>query len=79
MPTTKTRKASPARASRRSRRTFDATDSADWHAIPSKGQLYALAIAAFEGADFPGADLLRSRDAAKELISQLKEQGFGIK
>lgn len=55
---------------------FDSENSEHWHKIPSKGMLFALAIAAFNGADFPGADVLRSRDAAKAVIAEAKENGI---
>lgn len=58
------------------KRRFDGSDSDHWHEIPSKGQFYALAIAAFNGAKFPGSDTLSSRALAKEIITQAKEDGF---
>lgn len=71
---TKTRKAAPARSSKRTR-TFDADSAEDWHSIPSKGQMFMLAIAAFNGATFPGSEIFGSREAAKALIGELKEAG----
>lgn len=71
-----TRKATaPARASRRSKQVFDADNSEHWHKIASKGQMFMLAIAAFNGATFPGSEILGDRDAAKALIAELKESG----
>ena len=60
----------------RPRERFDGENGAHWYAIPSKGMLFSLAIAAFNGADFPGAEVLRSRALAKEILTQAREDGF---
>lgn len=67
-------KAKKARSTPKQR--FDGENSNHWHEIPSKQQLFMLAIAAFNGANFEGAALLRSRAEAKALISELKEDGI---
>lgn len=70
MPTTKTR--TPKRSKRE---RFDAENATHWHAIPSKGMLFSLAIAAFNGAKIDGA-CLGSRELAKAAIAQAKEDGL---
>lgn len=74
MGTTKT-KATAAKAKTRKRTQFDSTDSDHWHTIPSKGQLFALAIATFNGAKVDGA-CFGSRELAKAAIAEAKESGL---
>lgn len=64
----------PRRGRPKAKQTFN--NESDWYVIPSKQQLFMLSIAAHEGATFPGSEVLKSRINAKELIGQLKEQGF---
>lgn len=57
-------------------RRFDSTESDNWYTIASKGQMFALAIAAFNGAKFPGSEILCDRAKAKETLTAAKENGF---
>lgn len=73
MPATTTRKQTAKRAPAKqttAKRRFDS----NWNDLPSKGQLWYLAIAAYEGAVFT---MPNSRDATNKLITELKEKGFG--
>lgn len=69
---TKTRKAT---ASKAKKVRFDNENSEHWHKIPSKGQLFALAVASFNGAKIDGA-AFGSREVAKVEIAKAKEDGF---
>lgn len=69
--------AKPAAAKTTRRREFDGDDANSWRELPSSSMYWTLAIAAYEGAVFPGSELLSSRIKAKELIAELKEQGYG--
>lgn len=74
---TRTRKAtSTTKATKAAKRVMFNSDSADhWHTIPSKGQLFALAIASFNGAKIDGA-AFGSREVAKAAVAKAKEDGF---
>jgi hypothetical protein len=72
--TKKSRKAAPARAAKRTKK-FDSENSDHWHAIPSKGMLFALAIAVFNGAKVDGA-CFGNRELAKAAIAEAKEKGI---
>lgn len=71
-----TAKATKATASKRTKRVrFDNENSEHWHKIPSKGQLFALAVASFNGAKIDGA-AFGSREVAKAEIAKAKEAGL---
>lgn len=54
------------------RKVFDPGNSNHWHELPSKGQLFTLAIAAYNGEKFPGSEIFGSRDEAKKIIAAIK-------
>lgn len=45
----------------------------EWDEIPTRGQLFTLAIAAWRGAQF---EFPQSREEAKETIVELDKEGF---
>lgn len=68
--------ATKAKASKRTKRVrFDNENSDHWHQIPSKGQLFALAVASFNGFKVDSA-AFGSREVAKSQIAEAKEQKF---
>lgn len=69
---TKTKSTKATKAAKRV--VFDSENSDHWHSIPSKGQLFALAIASFNGAKIDGA-AFGSRELAKAAVAQAKEDG----
>lgn len=60
---------------KKKKKRFDADNGDHWREIPSKGQLFMLAIGAFNGAKFEGSEVFGSREKAKEIISKLKDDG----
>jgi hypothetical protein len=72
---TKSTKAKASSTKARTRKVrFDNENGDHWHTIPSKGQLFALAVASFNGAKIDGA-CFGSRELAKAAIAEAKENG----
>jgi hypothetical protein len=70
-----TNRASSTASKAKKQARFDGGSSDDWHSIPSKGMLFKLAIAGFNGAKIPGS-AISNRAKAKEVIAQATEDGF---
>lgn len=75
-PLVKEKKKKSDKPKKKKRERFDGQNGEHWQKIPSKGQLFMLAIAAFNGAKFPGSELFGSRENAKPLIDELKKEGY---